>query len=96
MSAVAELAQALDAARRALESGSLPDLEPLAHRLATLLASAGRDDRRRELAPLIGLLDEATRLGEALAQKCRACSAELARGEANARAAAAYRNRARS
>ncbi len=96
MSAIAELAAALDAARRALEGGGLPDLEGLAHRLTSLLAAAGQGDRRQELAPLVGLLDETTRLAEALARECRACSAELARGEASARATAAYRNRIRS
>lgn len=96
MSGTAELALALATARRSLESGALPDLERLADRLGTLLAEAGRAGRGLELAPLIGLLDEVARLGEALARECGTCSAELARGNASARAMAAYHNRARS
>lgn len=96
MSAAEELAAALATARRSLAGGTIPDIEGLADRLATLLAEAGRSGRSQELVPLIGLLDEVARLGEALVRECSACRTELARGDASARAMAAYHNRARS
>ncbi|HRY26215.1 MAG: hypothetical protein H6852_17425 [Geminicoccaceae bacterium] len=96
MSAATELTTALAAARRSLAGGGLPDIEGLAGRLASLLAEAGRSGRSRDLVALIGLLDEVARLGEALSRECSACRAELARGDASARATAAYHNRARS
>lgn len=95
MSTVADLTVALAAARRSLAAGGLPDLDGLADRLRILLEQTGGDAPDRELPPLVGLLDEVGRLGEALASECRNCRAELARGEASARAMAAYHNRAR-
>lgn len=95
MSAAAELTAALATARRSLAGGAVPDIEGLAGRLASLLAEAGRSGRSQDLMALIGLLDEVARLGEALSRECDACRTELARGDASAKATAAYHNRAR-
>ncbi len=96
MSAAAELTAALAAARRSLAGGAVPDIEGLAGRLTALLAEAGRGGRNQDMVAMIDLLDEVARLGEALSRERDACRAELARGDASARATAAYHNRARS
>lgn len=96
MSAAAELTAALATARRSLAGGAVPDIEGLGGRLAALLAEAARSGRSADMAALIGLLDEVARLGEALSRERDACRIELARGDASARATAAYHNRARS
>ncbi|MEZ5863406.1 MAG: hypothetical protein R3D25_04780 [Geminicoccaceae bacterium] len=64
--------------------------------MKSLLDEAGRSGRSQDRTALIGLLDEVARLGEALSRECSACRTELARGDASARATAAYHSRSRT
>ncbi|MEZ5905167.1 MAG: hypothetical protein R3C69_08740 [Geminicoccaceae bacterium] len=56
----------------------------------------GPERASQDRTALIGLLDEVARLGEALSRECSACRTELARGDASARATAAYHSRSRT
>lgn len=92
------LATAVIVARRAIGRGGTADLEVLAERLAVLLDAFARgavDQRRGDLARLLGLAEEIEALGGLISDESRRCSEQLARGEASARAAAAYSTRAR-
>jgi hypothetical protein len=92
------LATGIAAARQAIGRGETADLAVLAERLRLLLeAFAGGevDQRRGELARLLGLAEEIEALGGLISEECRRCSEQLARGGASARAAAAYASRAR-
>lgn len=92
------LATAVAVARKAIGRGGTADLEVLAERLAALMdavAAATVDQRQGLLARLLGLAEEIEALGGLIGEECQLCSEQLARGEASARAAAAYSNRAR-
>ena len=88
-----DLATAIATARRAIAAGGQPDLEPLVERLRALLDAidaAPGTERHHVLPQLMGLAEEIEALGGTIAAECRRCSEELAKGEASARAAAAY------
>ena len=63
--------------------------------LMDAFAGGAVDQRRGELARLLGLAEEIEALGGLISEECRRCSEQLARGGASARAAAAYATRAR-
>ena len=89
----AALATAIAGARQAIAGGGEADLEPLVERLAGLIDAidAVPSGERLQLLPqLLGLAEEIEALGGTIAAECRRCSEELAKGEASARAAAAY------
>lgn len=88
-----ELATAIAAARLTVAGGGPADLEPLVDRLALLIEAVDgipRAERADLLPQLLGLAEEIEALGDTIAAECRRCSAELAKGEVSARAAAAY------
>ena len=92
------LATAVAAARQAIGRGETADLTVLAERLHALMeafAGGAVEQRRGELARLLGLAEEIEALGGLISEECRRCSEQLARGGASARAAAAYATRAR-
>lgn len=92
------LATAVAVARNAIGRGGTADLDVLAERLAALMdavASASLEQRQGLLARLLGLAEEIEALGGLVGEECRRCSEQLARGEASARAVAAYSTRAR-
>ena len=92
------LTTAVAAARRTIGRGETADLTILAERLGVLMdrfASGAVEQRRGELARLLGLAEEIEALGSLISEERRRCSEQLARGEASARAAVAYSTRAR-
>ncbi len=92
------LATAVAAARQAIGRGETPDLTALGERLRVLMdgfAGGAVDQRRGELARLLGLAEEIEALGGLISEESRRCSEQLARGGVSARAAAAYATRAR-
>ncbi len=88
-----ELATAIAVARQSIARGGHADLDALVERLKQLLDGLGAvssADQQRLLPQLIGLAEEIDALGGTIADECRRCSEELAKGEVSARAVAAY------
>ena len=94
----AALATAVSDARHVIGRGGTADLAGLAERLAVLLdglATGAVDQRHAELTRLLVLAEEIEALGGLISEESGRCSEQLARGQASARAAAAYSTRAR-
>jgi hypothetical protein len=89
----ADLATAVAVAREAIGRGGTADLGSMAHRLAALLDAAvvapGAEPEVQRLG-LLGLAEEIEALGCTIAEEGRRCRDELSRGDASARAVAAY------
>ena len=91
--ACAELATAVAVARGAIGRGGTADLGAMAHRLTALLegvaaASGAEPEVLRQ--DLLGLAEEIEALSCTIGEEGRRCREELSRGDASARAAAAY------
>jgi hypothetical protein len=89
----AELATAVAAARGAIGRGGTADLGAMAHRLAALLdtmvvAPGAEPELLRQ--ELLGLAEEIETLGYTIGEEADRCREELSRGDASARAVAAY------
>lgn len=96
---IADLATGLAAARLRVDQGLSVELEPLARRLAALLALPGDGGGAAPSprpAQLLGLLDELATLAHSIADERDRCSLELNRSSTRTRAVAAYHDRARS
>ena len=92
------LATAVTVARAVIGRGGTADLASLAERFSMLMnafADGSVDERRGELARLLGLAEEIEALGGLISAESQRCSEQLARGGASTRAAVAYSTRAR-
>ena len=88
-----ELATAIAIARQTIAQGGQADLGTLVERLQALLNGFGTApwaEHQLFLLQLMGLAEEIEALNGTIAAECRRCSEELAKGEVNARAVAAY------